>query len=190
MVQLKNFVESLDGKLSAPVDDNGGNFSVGQRQLIAMARALLLDAKILLLDEATAAVDNETDAMIQTMVRKNFKDRTVLTIAHRLNTIMDYDRVMVLDKGKLAEFDRPRNLLEDPKTIFSGMVDATGDASAEHLKRIARGEVSALHPEESAKKSEESKKHHKKAKSSDKSGEKKEKVKPSHSSTPKKSAKK
>jgi ABC-type multidrug transport system fused ATPase/permease subunit len=143
MVNLKPFVESLEGKLQAPVEENGSNYSVGQRQLLAMARALLLDAKILLLDEATAAVDNEADALIQTMVRRNFKNRTVLTIAHRLNTIMDYDRVMVLDKGKLVEFDSPKNLLDDPKTIFSSMVEATGDASAAHLRRIARGEVVA-----------------------------------------------
>lgn len=142
MVQLKAFVESLPDKLASKVEENGSNFSVGQRQLMAMARALLVDAKILLLDEATAAVDNETDSLIQTMVRKNFKDKTVLTIAHRLNTIMDYDRIMVLDKGKLVEFDTPKKLLEDHKTIFYSMVEATGEASAEHLHRIARGELS------------------------------------------------
>eukprot|EP01122_Echinamoeba_exundans_P009591 TRINITY_DN342_c1_g1_i1.p1 TRINITY_DN342_c1_g1~~TRINITY_DN342_c1_g1_i1.p1 ORF type:complete len:1306 (+),score=276.46 TRINITY_DN342_c1_g1_i1:705-4622(+) len=158
MVNLKSFVESLEGKLQAPVEENGSNYSVGQRQLLAMARALLLDAKILLLDEATAAVDNETDALIQAMVRKNFKNRTVLTIAHRLNTIMDYDRVMVLDKGKLVEFDTPKNLLDDPKTIFSSMVEATGDASAAHLRRIARGEVLVSGETRSKKKSAKSKK--------------------------------
>jgi ABC-type multidrug transport system fused ATPase/permease subunit len=106
-----------------------------------MSRALLRDAKVLLLDEATAAVDNETDSMIQSMVRKNFKDKTVLTIAHRLNTIMDYDRVMVLDKGKVIEFDTPANLLDNPGSIFTSMVDATGPANAEHLRKIARGET-------------------------------------------------
>lgn len=144
MVQLKDFIGSLDGKLEAIVDENGSNFSVGQRQLLAMARALLLDAKILLLDEATAAVDNETDQLIQKMVRKNFKNKTVLTIAHRLNTIMDSTRVMVLDKGSLAEFDSPKRLLDDPDTIFSSMVDATGPASAKFLRMVANGEASAV----------------------------------------------
>eukprot|EP01122_Echinamoeba_exundans_P001098 TRINITY_DN1103_c0_g2_i1.p1 TRINITY_DN1103_c0_g2~~TRINITY_DN1103_c0_g2_i1.p1 ORF type:complete len:1401 (+),score=489.68 TRINITY_DN1103_c0_g2_i1:230-4432(+) len=144
MVQLKSYIESLPDKLESKVEENGSNFSVGQRQLLAMARALLVDAKILLLDEATAAVDNETDSLIQAMVRKNFKNKTVLTIAHRLNTIMDYDRIMVLDKGKLVEFDTPKNLLDDKTTIFYSMVEATGEASAEHLRRIARGELSVV----------------------------------------------
>jgi ABC-type multidrug transport system fused ATPase/permease subunit len=106
-----------------------------------MARALLRDAKVLLLDEATAAVDNETDGMIQAMVRKNFKDKTVLTIAHRLNTIMDYSRVLVLDKGKVVEFDTPSKLLDNTDGIFTSMVNATGPANAEHLRKIARGEI-------------------------------------------------
>lgn len=144
MVQLKDFIGSLEGKLEATVDENGSNFSVGQRQLLAMARALLLDAKILLLDEATAAVDNETDQLIQKMVHKNFKDKTVLTIAHRLNIITDSTRVMVLDKGSLAEFDTPKKLLDDSNTIFTSMVDATGPASAKYLRMVANGEASAV----------------------------------------------
>jgi ABC-type multidrug transport system fused ATPase/permease subunit len=168
MVQLKSYIDSLPDKLESKVEENGSNFSVGQRQLLAMARALLVDAKILLLDEATAAVDNETDSLIQAMVRKNFKEKTVLTIAHRLNTIMDYDRIMVLDKGKLVEFDSPKNLLDDKTTIFYSMVEATGEASAEHLRRIARGEVTvveALTPSTDRKKKDSSK-DSKKAKSS------------------------
>lgn len=144
MVQLHDYISNLAGGLFAPVEENGGNFSVGQRQLLAMARALVRNSNILLLDEATAAVDTETDAMIQRMIRTIFKDKTVITIAHRLNTIMDSDRVMVLDKGEIREFDSPKKLLENPQGIFTGMVEATGPSSAEHLRKIANGELSVV----------------------------------------------
>jgi ABC-type multidrug transport system fused ATPase/permease subunit len=167
LVGLSDYITSLSGKLDAAVEENGQNFSVGQRQLLAMARALLRNAHILLLDEATAAVDNETDAMIQKMVRKNFSDRTVITIAHRLNTIMDYDRIMVLDKGKLIEFDSPANLLKDSKGIFTSMVDATGPDSAAHLRDIANGKASVDDDiSEEADKKKKSGKHDKKKSSS------------------------
>merc|ERR1712001_446524 len=94
------------------ITEGGENVSVGQRQLICLARALLKKTKILVLDEATAAVDLETDDLIQETIRTEFKDSTVLTIAHRLNTIMDYDRIMVLDKGQIAEFDTVKELLK------------------------------------------------------------------------------
>lgn len=142
MVQLKEYVSGLEGKLEAQVEENGQNFSVGQRQLLAMARALLRNAPILLLDEATAATDAVSDQIIQRLIRKHFRDKTILTIAHRLNTIMDSDRVMVLDKGKIVEFDRPAKLLENKKSIFASMVKATGPASAAYLTKLARGEVS------------------------------------------------
>lgn len=101
--------------------EGGDNLSVGQRQLICLARALLRKTKILILDEATAAVDLETDDLIQKTIRTEFKDSTVLTIAHRLNTIMDSDRVIVLDKGEVAEFDTPANLLANERSIFYSM---------------------------------------------------------------------
>jgi ATP-binding cassette subfamily C (CFTR/MRP) protein 1 len=95
--------------------------SVGQRQLICLARALLRKTKVLILDEATAAVDLETDDLIQDTIRKEFQGCTVLTIAHRLNTIMDYDKIIVMDKGIIVEFDSPGELIKNDKTIFYGM---------------------------------------------------------------------
>jgi ABC-type multidrug transport system fused ATPase/permease subunit len=86
--------------------------------LICIARALLRHPKILVLDEATASIDNDTDALVQVMVREQFRASTVLTIAHRLNTIIDSDRIMVLDVGKLAEFDSAETLLAKPDGLF------------------------------------------------------------------------
>lgn len=106
--------------------EGGQNLSVGQRQLICLARALLRKTKILILDEATAAIDLETDALIQKTVRREFQGCTVLTIAHRLNSILDYDRIMVLDKGKIAEFDVPDRLLQNRNSIFYEMCKEAG----------------------------------------------------------------
>ena len=110
--------------LDAEVEENGVNFSVGQRQLICIGRALLSGCKIIILDEATAAVDVETDAAIQQSFREDFKDATVLTVAHRLNTILDADRVLVMDNGRVAEFDAPSTLLRDKQSFFSKLVEA------------------------------------------------------------------
>ncbi|KAJ1996422.1 hypothetical protein GGI25_000485 [Coemansia spiralis] len=115
---LAEFIRSKDERLEFVVTQGGENFSVGQRQLICLARALLKRAKILILDEATAAIDPESDEIIQKSIRKEFKDCTVLTIAHRLNTIIDSDRILVLDKGQLAEFDTPQNLLTKENGLF------------------------------------------------------------------------
>ena len=99
---------------------------MGQRQLVCLARALLRETRVLILDEATAALDLETDELIQATIRKEFVDSTVMTIAHRLNTIMDYDRIMVLDKGHLVEFASPQELLGNTKSIFYGMAMDAG----------------------------------------------------------------
>ncbi|KAK8782898.1 hypothetical protein V5799_015760, partial [Amblyomma americanum] len=92
--------------------------SVGQRQLVCLARALLRKSRILILDEATAAVDMETDDLIQATIRREFADCTIITIAHRLNTVLDYDRIMVLDRGHIVEFDSPRDLLKQETSVF------------------------------------------------------------------------
>lgn len=115
---LKSFVSALPGQLDAAVLPNGENLSVGQRQLICLARALLRKTKVLVLDEATASVDYESDALIQRTIRTEFAHCTVLCIAHRLATVMDYDRILVLDKGEVAEFDSPTTLLRQKDTIF------------------------------------------------------------------------
>uniref|UniRef100_A0A8C5H1L3 ABC-type glutathione-S-conjugate transporter n=1 Tax=Gouania willdenowi TaxID=441366 RepID=A0A8C5H1L3_GOUWI len=111
LAHLKNFVSNLPDKLNHECSEGGENLSLGQRQLVCLARALLRKTKILVLDEATAAVDLETDTLIQSTIRTQFEDCTVLTIAHRLNTIMDYTRVIVMDKGHISETDSPSNLL-------------------------------------------------------------------------------
>ncbi|XP_067089136.1 multidrug resistance-associated protein 1 isoform X1 [Osmerus mordax] len=122
---LKSFVSGLPDKLNHECSEGGENLSLGQRQLVCLARALLRKTKILVLDEATAAVDLETDNLIQSTIRTQFEDCTVLTIAHRLNTIMDYTRVLVLDKGKMAEFDSPSTLISK-RGIFYRMAKDSG----------------------------------------------------------------
>uniref|UniRef100_A0AAR2KT00 ABC-type glutathione-S-conjugate transporter n=1 Tax=Pygocentrus nattereri TaxID=42514 RepID=A0AAR2KT00_PYGNA len=111
LAHLKNFVSGLPDKLNHECSEGGENLSLGQRQLVCLARALLRKTKILVLDEATAAVDLETDNLIQSTIRTQFEDCTVLTIAHRLNTIMDYTRVIVMDRGNVTEMDSPANLI-------------------------------------------------------------------------------
>ncbi|KAK3096011.1 hypothetical protein FSP39_021917 [Pinctada imbricata] len=137
-VQLKSAIDDLPGQLDSEVSEGGTNFSVGQRQLICLARAILRRNKILMIDEATANVDPRTDAKIQQTIRDKFSQCTVLTIAHRLNTIMDSDRVMVLDEGKIVEFDHPYSLLQDNDGVFNKMVQQTGKAEFDHLMEIAR----------------------------------------------------
>nr|XP_033816969.1 canalicular multispecific organic anion transporter 2 isoform X3 [Geotrypetes seraphini] len=125
LAHLKKFVNNQPSKLNYECSEGGENLSVGQRQLVCLSRALLRKTRILVLDEATAAVDLETDDLIQMTIRTQFEDCTVLTIAHRLNTIMDYTRILVLDKGKIAEYDTPTNLLA-MRGIFYGMVKDAG----------------------------------------------------------------
>ncbi|KAK6999835.1 multidrug resistance-associated protein 1 [Biomphalaria glabrata] len=124
--RLKNFIEGLPNTLDYKVGEGGHNLSVGQRQLICLARTLLRKSKIFILDEATAAVDMETDEFIQTCIREEFVGCTVLTIAHRLKTVLDYDRIMVLDDGEVVEFDSPKNLLSRVDSVFYSMASQAG----------------------------------------------------------------
>jgi ATP-binding cassette subfamily C (CFTR/MRP) protein 4 len=128
--------------LDVEVADKGANFSVGQRQLICLARALLKKTKILLMDEATASVDFDTDALIQTTVRSAFKHATVLTIAHRLATVIDSDRILVMNDGLVKEYAAPSKLLDDTGTQFHDMVRQLGAEQFEQLKAVAEGRVS------------------------------------------------
>ncbi|XP_035519606.1 canalicular multispecific organic anion transporter 1 isoform X2 [Morone saxatilis] len=121
---LKDYVAGLQEGLQHEVAEGGENLSLGQRQLLCLARALLRKSRILILDEATAAVDLETDDLIQNTIRKEFSHCTVLTIAHRLHSIMDSSRVMVLDAGKIVEFDSPSNLLEKQGHFYAMAKDA------------------------------------------------------------------
>uniref|UniRef100_A0A8U7P8K3 Multidrug resistance-associated protein 1 n=1 Tax=Corvus moneduloides TaxID=1196302 RepID=A0A8U7P8K3_CORMO len=125
LAHLKNFVSSLPDKLNHECAEGGENLSVGQRQLVCLARALLRKSKILVLDEATAAVDLETDKLIQSTIKSQFEECTVLTIAHRLNTIMDYTRVLVLERGEVVECGTPDQLLQE-KGIFYSMAKDSG----------------------------------------------------------------
>ena len=147
-VELKDAIERLPRGLDDDVQEGGSNFSVGERQLICMARALLKHPKILIMDEATASLDNETDTHLQHMIRKQFATCTGLTIAHRLNTIMDVHRVCVMDKGMVAEYDTPANLLRKEGGIFRGMVIAANDPTlfdmvpgCEDMKELLKEDV-------------------------------------------------
>eukprot|EP01060_Flectonema_neradi_P004089 TRINITY_DN12694_c0_g4_i1.p1 TRINITY_DN12694_c0_g4~~TRINITY_DN12694_c0_g4_i1.p1 ORF type:complete len:1294 (+),score=165.55 TRINITY_DN12694_c0_g4_i1:38-3919(+) len=136
-VQLKNAVKKCGG-LSFAVSEGGRNFSIGQRQLICLARAILQKNKILMMDEATANVDPETDSIIQETIRNQFKACTVITVAHRLHTIIDNDLVVVLHKGVVSDIGEPHELLQREDSLLTKFVNQTGAASSRSLRETAR----------------------------------------------------
>ncbi|KAI8821599.1 P-loop containing nucleoside triphosphate hydrolase protein [Chytriomyces cf. hyalinus JEL632] len=140
---LKGAVAEMDGQLDGAVAAGGDNMSVGQRQLLCLARAILRKSSLVVLDECTANVDLETDHQIQNTLRTTMRDATIFTIAHRLNTVIDSDRILVLDGGNIAEFDSPAALLAQdgldgrPLSVFAGMVQETGQQNATALRALA-----------------------------------------------------
>ncbi|KAJ7961836.1 ABC transporter [Quillaja saponaria] len=143
--QLGHLVRSKEEKLDASVVENGENWSVGQRQLFCLGRALLKRSSILVLDEATASVDSATDGVIQKIISQEFKDRTVVTIAHRIHTVIDSDLVLVLSEGRIAEYDAPAKLLEREDSFFSKLIRAYSRRShsfnslaSQHVQSIVR----------------------------------------------------
>ncbi|XP_070558012.1 ATP-binding cassette sub-family C member 9-like [Ptychodera flava] len=122
IAQLKSTVMELDKQLGSEISEGGENFSVGQRQLFCLARAFLRKARILVMDEATASIDMKTDAILQNVVATAFQDMTVLTIAHRVSTILDSDTILVLSEGEVVEYDTPENLLKNEDGIFASLV--------------------------------------------------------------------
>ncbi|KAG5571649.1 hypothetical protein H5410_061415 [Solanum commersonii] len=137
-IELTDLRSALSIIPQSPVlfSEGGENFSVGQRQLLSLARSILRRSKILVLDEATAAVDVRTDALIQRTIREEFKTSTMLIIAHRLNTIIHTNCILVLDAGKVVEYDTPQNLLLNERSVFSNIVQSTGAANAQYLRNL------------------------------------------------------
>jgi len=135
-VQLGDFAADRGG-LTMPVADSGSNLSVGQRQLVCLARALLRHSRVILMDEASANIDNDTDARIQQAVRTAFRDSTVVTVAHRIHTIIDSDLVVVMAGGSVAEVGDPAELLHNEDGAFSRLVAETGPATAALLRKDA-----------------------------------------------------
>ncbi|XP_021726872.1 ABC transporter C family member 14-like [Chenopodium quinoa] len=127
--QLKDIVAAKPEKLDAPVTEEGENWSVGQRQLMCLGRVMLKKSRILFMDEATASVDSQTDATIQKIIREDFRKCSVITIAHRIPTVMDCDRVLVIDAGLAKEFDAPSRLLER-KSLFGALVQEYSNRSS------------------------------------------------------------
>ena len=123
--------------LAQNVEEGGSNFSQGEKQVLCLARAMLANPRVLVLDEASASVDRETDSFIQQMLRSQFPNTTLVTIAHRLNTIIDYDVVIAMENGRVAEMGSPKELLSSAG-IFTDMVNATGPESAAQLKLLAK----------------------------------------------------
>jgi ATP-binding cassette subfamily C (CFTR/MRP) protein 4 len=141
-VELKSTIQEKKDKLDATVLENGRNLSFGQKQLLCLARAVLKNSKLLVMDESTSSIDLKTDQLIQKAIRKRFENNTVITIAHRLDTIIDYDYIIVLDQGQVVEFGTPKVLIsKDPgmeNAWFARMVAEMGPSGKEALVKMIR----------------------------------------------------
>jgi len=135
---LGDVVDSSEDGLETHVDAMGSNFSLGTQQLICLARAMLNPSKILLLDEATAALDSDTNAAVSEVLKTHFSDRTIFTIAHRLDTIIESDRILTVNAGVVAEYERPDVLLSNPESIFYELCMNTGKAQFDALAKKAQ----------------------------------------------------
>lgn len=135
--------DERDGKprytLDMAIDDEGSNLSIGERSLVSLARALVKDSRIVVLDEATAAVDMETDAVIQATIRREFGSKTLLCIAHRLRTIISWDRILVMDAGEIDTFDSPLALF-DAGGLFRQMCDRS-NITRDEIIRARKEEI-------------------------------------------------
>ena len=136
--EVQEIVQEIPQRLEAEVQEGGANFSVGERQLFCLARAILRQPRVIVMDEATANIDIVTTEKIIRAMENSFKHATVITIVHRLHTIMEYDRVLVLEKGEVGEFDSPFNLLSRQESLFGGMVAELGDDAVRQMKEVAR----------------------------------------------------
>lgn len=134
-VDLADYFENLGQGLETELSSNSAALSVGQKQLICLARAVLKNNKILVIDEATAFVDLNTDQFIQETIRSLFKEATIMTIAHRLHTVIDSDAIIVIDKGRIQEMGKPEDLIKKKGTVFGNMVNFYGTNEAERLRR-------------------------------------------------------
>ena len=122
--------------LENAITEGGGNLSQGERQLVCLARSLLKNPKVILLDEATSSIDYKSDSLIQQTIREEFGHLTILTIAHRLRTIIDYDKILVMDAGKVVEYDNPYVLIANKESLFYSMCENSGELDS--LVKLAK----------------------------------------------------
>mmetsp|Transcript_79417 Transcript_79417/g.138641 ORF Transcript_79417/g.138641 Transcript_79417/m.138641 type:complete len:352 (+) Transcript_79417:1-1056(+) len=140
LVQLEEQVKAFEDGLDHEVQEKGDNISMGTRQLLCLARVLLKKPKLIFMDEATASVDVKTDLVVQQTIRKSFSESTIVTIAHRLNTIIDFDRVAVMNFGKLVEYDSPHSLLSKADGHFTSLVRDSGNEAELRQRAFAAHE--------------------------------------------------
>ena len=143
-VNLKSTVKGFADGLDHEVQEKGSNLSAGTVQLLCLARVLLKKPQLIFMDEATASVDLATDTLVQKTIRQAFSNSTIVTIAHRLNTVIDFDKILVMDKGKVAEYGPPVKLLEKKDGIFTDLVNSTGVSSSAELRKRAAAAFASM----------------------------------------------